>query len=81
MGDILLCPIHATTMGRLRPQYPFIDGRLIWKRKLKTRGGHIMIELCQPHSMIELFTRPQYADRIRTVEPSKCEVCIGNILV
>jgi len=40
MGDILLCPIHAITMGRLRPEYPFMDGRLIWKRKLKTLGGH-----------------------------------------
>jgi|TARA_B110000211_G_scaffold222111_1_gene270438 hypothetical protein len=29
MGDILLCPIPATTMGRLRTQPPFIDGRLI----------------------------------------------------
>jgi hypothetical protein len=30
MGDILLCPILTTTMGRLRPKPPFIDGRLIW---------------------------------------------------
>ena len=29
MGNILLCPIPATTMGRLRTQPPFIDGRLI----------------------------------------------------
>ena len=29
MGSILLCPIPATTMGRLRTQPPFIDGRLI----------------------------------------------------
>jgi hypothetical protein len=29
MGDILLCPILTTTMGRLRTQPPFIDGRLI----------------------------------------------------
>jgi hypothetical protein len=29
MDNILLCPIPATTMGRLRTQPPFIDGRLI----------------------------------------------------
>ena len=29
MGDILLCPILTTTMGRHRTQPPFIDGRLI----------------------------------------------------
>ena len=29
MGDILLCPILTTTMGRHRPKHPFIDGRLI----------------------------------------------------
>jgi hypothetical protein len=38
-----------------------------------------MLELCQPHSMIEFFARPQYADKIRNVEPIECEICIGNI--
>jgi hypothetical protein len=38
-----------------------------------------MLEICQPHSMIELFTRPQYADIISMVDPTECEVCIGNI--
>jgi hypothetical protein len=38
-----------------------------------------MLEVCQPHSMIELFKLPQYVDRISMVDPTECEVCIGNI--